>query len=459
MTNFTPFQTYTEPLELLPFRAWQRLRLAPYDRGSASNRASAGLASGISPDSHRGLVEAFAKALKCRSSRDSKALRSFTTLLLLTGLAQAAGIDQPHLAQITERMNAFVASGSIAGAVTLVEHQGKIVHLAATGYADLASKTKMDTGTIFEIMSMTKPFTGVAIMMLAEEGRLSISDPLEKHLPEFRGIQLEENGRLKAPTRKITLHDLMTHTSGLPEYGPPALADIYTKFNHTLAEVTLLNSQLTLKFEPGAKWQYSNPGLAALGRVIEVISGQPYEQFLAQRIFAPLGMKDSFFFPKPEQYPRIAHVYGTAGGKLTGYGDAIYRKGGKYAMPEGGMYSTATDLAAFYRMVLNGGVYNGKRLLSKASVDTMTKLHTGAIDPAGHSPGMGYGLTWTVGKDARSTTALLDQATFGHGGAFGTDAFVDPKKDLIGILLIQRVPGAGSEQRVFREIAASAVRE
>ena len=356
-------------------------------------------------------------------------------------------------------MNAFVTSGSIAGAVTLVEHQGKIVHLAATGYSDIAAKTPMETGAIFEIMSMTKPFTGVAIMMLAEEGRLSISDPLEKHLPEFRGVQLEEGGKLRAPARKITLHDLMTHTSGLPEYGPPALAELYTKFDHTLAEVTLLNSQLSLKFEPGTKWQYSNPGLAALGRVIEVISGQPYEEFLAKRIFSPLGMKDSFIFPKPAQYARIAHVYGAATGKLVDYGDAIYRKGGKYAMPEGGMYSTATDLAAFYRMVLNGGLHNGKRLLSKASIDTMTMLHTGAIDPAGHSPGMGYGLTWTVGKDARSTTALLDQATYGHGGAFGTDAFIDPKKDLIGILLIQRIPGGGSEQRVFREMAASAVRE
>lgn len=388
-----------------------------------------------------------------------KLYRSFATLLLLTNLTQAASIDQPRLAQITERMNAFVASGAIAGSVTLVEHQGKIVHLAATGYSDIANKTKMDTGNIFEIMSMTKPFTGVAIMMLAEEGRLSISDPLEKHLPEFRGIQLEENGNLKAPARKITIHDLMTHTSGLPEYGPPALADLYTTYKHTLAEVTLLNSQLSLKFEPGTKWQYSNPGLAALGRVIEAISGQTYEQFLAQRIFSPLGMKDTFLFAKPEHYARIAHVYGTATGKLVDFGDAIYRKGGKYSMPEGGMYSTATDLVAFYRMVLNGGMHNGKRVLSKASIDTMTKLHTGGIDPAGHSPGMGYGLTWTVGKDARSTTALLDQATFGHGGAFGTDAFVDPKKDLIGILLIQRVPGGGSEQRVFREMAASAVRE
>ena len=170
-------------------------------------------------------------------------------------------------------------------------------------------------------------------------------------------------------------------------------------------------------------------------------------------------MKDSFFFPKPEHYSRIAHVYGAVAGKLNDYGDAIYRKGSLYAMPEGGMYSTATDLVAFYRMMLNGGIYNGKRLISKASVATMTKLHTGEIDPAGHSAGMGYGLTWTVGKDVRSTTALLDQATYGHGGAFGTDAFADPKKDLIGILLIQRIPGGGSEQRVFREMAASAVRE
>ena len=373
--------------------------------------------------------------------------------------AGAAEMDQARLSLITARMNEFVAKGQIPGAVTLVEHKGKIVHLAATGYADIAGKAKMETGTIFEIMSMTKPFTGVAIMMLAEEGKLAISDPVEQHLPEFRGLMLEVNGALRPPARKITIRDLMTHTSGLPEYGPSALADLYTRFQYTLAEVTLLNSQLRLKFEPGLQWQYSNPGLASLGRIIEVTAGMPYEVFLAKRIFEPLGMKDSFLFPRTEHHARIARTYNLADGKLTDYGDMIYRKGAKYSMPEGGMYSTASDLVAFYRMMLDGGERNGVRLLSKASVHAMTELHTGGIDPAGHSPGMGYGLTWTVARDARSTTALANLGTFGHGGAFGTDAFVDPKRDLIGVFLIQRVPGAGSERSVFRELAESAIRE
>ena len=387
-------------------------------------------------------------------------MTKFYIALLTLQLANAASIDEARLALIPQRMNEFVARGQIAGAVTLVEHQGKIVHLAATGFADTTNKSPMQPGTIFEIMSMTKPFTGVAIMMLAEEGRLSVSDVVEKYLPEFRGQMLLDNGKLRPPARKITIHDLMTHTSGMPEYGPPALANIYTLMDRPLSEVTLLNSQLPLKFEPGTQWQYSNTGLAALGRIIEVLSDQPFEQFLAKRIFEPLGMKDSFFFPKPEQYARISRVYSAANGKLFDLGDGIFRKGAKYSMPEGGMYSTATDLVAFYRMMLNNGTYKGKQLLSKASIQTMTRLHTAGIEPAGHSVGMGYGLTWTVSKDARATTTLQDLGTFGHGGAYGTDAFLDPQKDMIGIFLIQRFPNAGgAEQKTFREIAASAVRD
>ena len=381
-------------------------------------------------------------------------------LWVMASVATAASMDEARLALIPQRMNEFVAKGQIAGAVTLVEHQGKIVQLSATGFADVANKTAMRTDTIFEIMSMTKPFTGAAIMMLVEEGRLAISDPVETILPEFRGLQLLENGKLRPPLRKITIHDLMTHTSGLPEFGPPALANIYTLMNRSLAEVTLLNSQLNLKFEPGTQWQYSNTGLAALGRIVEVVGGQPYEQFLAKRIFEPLGMKDSFFFPKPEHYARIARVYSPMNGKLVDLGDGVFRKGAKYAMPEGGMYSTAGDLVVFYRMMLNHGAHKGKQLLSKASVETMAGLHTGSIDPAGHGPGMGYGLTWTVAKDARATNTLQAVGAYGHGGAYGTDAFLDPGKDLIGILLIQRFPLTSlAEQKMFREIAASAVKE
>ena len=382
-------------------------------------------------------------------------------LILFAACLSAAEIDAKRLALITERMQGFVSKGEISGAVTLVEHKGKVVHLSAVGMSNLKTKEPMATDTIFEVMSMTKPFTGVAIMMLVEEGRVTISDPVEKYLPEFRGQLLQAGATLGPPSRKITIHDLMTHTSGMPEYGPEPLKNIYYTMDIPLEKAVLYYSQMPLLFEPGTKWQYSNTGLASLGRIVEVVSGMPYEKFVEERIFKPLGMKDSFFFPTPDRYARIAHVYGPgAAGSQTDLGDGIYRKGAKYSMPEGGMYSTASDLVRFYRMMLNGGTFNGKRLISKVAVDTMTELHTAAIDPSGHGPGMGYGLTWAIAKDARATTNLQSLGTFGHGGAFGTDAFLDPKRDLIGILLIQRFPNAsGAETRILRSLATAAITE
>ncbi len=368
-------------------------------------------------------------------------------------------------------MKHFVDQGSVAGTVTLVQRHGEIVHLEAAGYLDLDKKTPMRPDSIFEIMSMTKPVTSVGIMILVEEGKLSLYDAVEKYLPEFRGMWVidsrmpnadrpgDKERSLKRPSRPITVYDLLTHTSGMPEMPPEAMGGVefFYHMNKTLAEAVTLYSQQPLEFEPGTRWSYSNTGMATLGRIVEVVSDQPYERFIDERIFKPLGMGDSFFFPPDAKRDRIAQVYALKNGKLQNIGDAIYRKGAKYPMPEGGMYSTAKDMAAFYQMMLNNGVYNGQRVLSRASVETMTMVHTGNL-PIRTSTAYGWGLGWSVARTPQATLGLTSVGTYGHGGAFGTQGWVDTAKDLVGVFMVQNSAG-GSESAfdAFREIANAAV--
>src|SRR6266566_2128079 len=383
-----------------------------------------------------------------------------------------AGMDAQRLAKIPERMKAFVDKGAIAGAVMLIERHGVVASLDAVGYQDLESKKAMRTDSIFQIMSMTKPVTATGVMILMEEGKLALSDPVEKHLPEFRSQWMIESQpadgksrKLKRPSRPITIRDLLTHTSGMSGAPPEGAKEIYQRMDMPLKDAVAIFSQQPLDFEPGTKWQYSNAGIATLGRIIEVVSDQSYEKFIEERIFRPLGMKDSFFFASPERLERIAMVYKIENGKLKRSGADIlggdpaqYRRGARYPAPEFGLYSTAHDLSLFYQMMLNGGTYNGKRIISKASVDVATQLHTGPIEPAGHSPGMGYGLAWTVVRDAPGTLQSQSIGTFGHGGAFGTQGWIDRQKDLVGVFLIQRSGGGdNSESKVFMSMAASAI--
>ncbi|MBS1873183.1 MAG: beta-lactamase family protein [Acidobacteria bacterium] len=385
------------------------------------------------------------------------------------GAAVNSGLDAERLARIAPRMKQFAERGQIAGAVTLVARHGQIAHLAASGWQDVEGKKPMKTDSIFQVMSMTKPVTAVAIMMLAEQGKLAVSDPVERHLPEFRGQMMLESRtegevKLRKPARPITIRDLMTHTSGMSGQLPAGAPDLYTKMNRSLAEAVLLFSQQPLEFEPGSKWQYSNSGIATLGRIIEVTSGEPYETFIAKKIFEPLGMKDSFFFPPEDKTGRIALVYRSENGKLSradgtilGGNAAEYRKGAKYPAPEFGLYTTATDLAAFYQMMLDGGAYKGKRLLSPASVETMSRVHTAGIGKVGWLPGGSYGLAWEVIAEPLGTATLMSLGTYFHGGAFGTHGWIDSKKDLVGVYLVQRTSGGDDARNAFMAMTNAAV--
>lgn len=367
-------------------------------------------------------------------------------LFCLASLAFAA--DSGQLAKISVRMKELVEEKRIAGTVTLFAQKGELVHFEANGWQDIENKKPMRKDSIFQIMSMTKPFTGTAIMMLAEAGKLSVSDPVEKHLPEFRGQMLAEKGVLRKPARVITIHDLMTHTSGLPSAPPPGIGDLYQKLDRVLGEAVLLYSQQPLEFEPGSKWSYSNAGIATLGRIIEVTSGMAYEKFIETRIFQPLGMKDSHFFLPEAKKDRLAIVYKKtatglerADGTILGGVSADARPKAKYSAPEFGMYSTAEDLAKFYGALLAGD----RRIVSKASLRLMTSKQTGELK-SGHMPNTAFGLTWEVIDDNRGEVHLLSKGTFGHGGAFSTHGWVDPAQKAVGVFLTQ-LTGAPAEAK------------
>lgn len=383
------------------------------------------------------------------------------------------GLDPNRMAQIPVRMKYFVDRGAVAGAVTLVARHGVVAEFDATGFQNLESKKPMAKDTIFQIMSMTKPLTGIGIMMLMEEGKLGIGDPVERHLPEFRGQMVIQDRNpdgsivLKKPARPITIRDLMTHTSGMFDSLPESIKEHNQRMNMTLAEAVSIFSQQPLEFEPGTRWKYSSPGIGVLGRIIEVASGQSFEAFMTERLFRPLEMKDSFFFPPADKLNRIAMVYQSKDGKLAPAGDNIlggdpsrFRKGARYPAPEWGLFSTAADLDSVYQMMLNGGVYQGRRYLSRASVEIMTQLLTGDIPNSGWIGGGGYGLTWEVIKNAPGTLLLLSPGSYGHGGAFGTQGWIDPAKDMIRILLVQRSDGGTDDVKsAFMTIAGSAITE
>ncbi len=389
-------------------------------------------------------------------------------------LAAAAGVDPERLAKISARMQAFVDQGTIAGAVMLLARHGVVVMLEAVGYQDLESKTPMRTDTIFQTRSMMKSVTAVGIMILLEEGLLTLSDPVEKHLPEFRGqlmIETRDGDQVlttKKPSRLIAIRDLLTHTSGMlgEPYREPFkswIQEFWKKRDKTVAEVVPIFAQQPLEFEPGTKFLYSDPGFSVAGRIIEVASGQAYRDFVEQRILRPLGMKDSFYIVPPEKYHRIASVYVLEDGKLK-KSSSPDRTGWKYVGGAGGWFSTASDIFAFYQMVLSGGSDNGVRILSRASVELMTAVHTGDLEAAGWifpQPGVGYGLGWRVVREPVGTLGLQSIGSYGHGGYLGTYGWVDPKKDLVGVFLIQRMlegrSGHGPEEKAFVAMAVAAI--
>ena len=376
---------------------------------------------------------------------------------LLLGLGTVRSETPRAVSPIAQSMRQFVDNGTVAGAVTLVADADKVLALDAVGHADIKAGRAMDERSLFWIASMTKPITSTAIMMLADEGKLSIDDPVEKHLPEFKGQMLiaeksPERVVLQKPKRVITIKDLLTHTSGLTSSLPTGGPSLDTL---TLRGAAVGYAISPLQSEPGTKWQYCNPGINTLGRIIEVVSGMSYAQFLQTRIFGPLGMNETTFWPDEKQLQRLAVSYKFGADKKTlepttvAYLTWPYSDRSRMALPAGGLFSTAGDLVKFYQMILNGGTVNGKRLIKEETVKLMTSKQTGDIK-AGFTEGAAWGLGWGLVDKPQGVTAMLSAGAFGHGGAYGTQAWIDPVKKRIYVLLIQRADIGNSDGSALR---------
>ena len=396
------------------------------------------------------------------------AAAAFVSLLTLRPVAETAtvkpedvGLSSERLARITEMMKRHIAAGEISGGVTLVARHGRIAHLEATGVTDVDTRKPMTKDAVFRIASMTKPVTGVAVMMMMEEGKLRITDPVSKYIPSFKDLKVavaepkrpganaaaaDEPTPLKyysAPAeREITIRDLLTHVSGLAS-GPMSndssrRPEIARKPTDALADYIPRLGKSLLEFQPGARWSYSpQAGFDTLGRIVEITSGMPFDQFLRQRLFDPLGMKDVSFYPTEALEPRLVTPYQIdPKGKMTKNTNPGSMQSKVYFMGSGGLITTAEEYAKFAQMLVNGGELNGKRLLSPRTVAYMASVH--ASDKLeGRVAGEGFGLSVRVVRDSVASGSRVSDGSFGWSGAYGTHFWVDPKEDLIAVMMIQ----------------------
>ncbi|MCE5251489.1 beta-lactamase family protein [bacterium] len=378
------------------------------------------------------------------------------------GLPSAApgdvGFSPERLNRIAPVMQQYVDQNRIAGCLVLVARHGKVAYFKEFGMSDKEAGKPMKSDAIFRIASMSKPVTATAVMMLYEEGRFLLSDPVSKYIPEFRNMQVlvaDSGGgsmKLVPATREITIRMLLNHTSGIT-YGGGKLSDYYTKAgistglrseDGTIGDMVKKLAGLPLNHNPGDEWAY---GLSqdVLGYFVEVVSGMPFDRFLEERIFKPLGMKDTCFFPPEAKLPRVATLYiknkeGGIDRQKPEDARALYYGPRKYFSGGGGLHSTVSDYARFAQMLLNGGELDGVRLLSRKSVELMTSDSTGGIDILGDSPDTRatHGDRYGLGLGIHLSPADMESSgTFGWGGAFHTLFWVDPKEDLIGIFMSQ----------------------
>jgi CubicO group peptidase (beta-lactamase class C family) len=331
------------------------------------------------------------------------------------------------------RLQPYVDHGTVAGVVALAAAREAVLANEAVGFADLAAREPMRPDHLFWIASISKPITGTALMMLVDEGKVDVDAPVETYLPEFRGQQLaqeqsDDRTVLVKPPRPIAVRDVLTHTSGLPFMSRPEAGKIDTL---TLREAALTYALSPLGFAPGTKYSYSNAGTNTAGRIVEVVSGMRFEDFLRQRLFEPLRMKDTTFRPDETQLRRLAKAYKPNAAKTeleqTPITQCTYPLSARSRQPSpaGGLFSTAADLASFGRMILRGGELDGRRYLSEAAVQRMTAKQTGALENS-------YGFGW----DCDAATGVC-----GHGGAYATDLRIDRKRGLVLVYLVQVAGG------------------
>jgi len=403
-------------------------------------------------------------------------MRKFPIILLLATASVASdkfdlnpvdpatvGMNPRKLAEIPARMKEFVAAGTISGVVTVLARHGKVVAFDAVGLRDIESNSPMQKDSLFRIASLTKPVTCAAIMVLVDEGRVSLIDPVEKYLPEYKGMKMNPcragsgvHCQAVLPHRPINIEDLMTHTSGLPgaadtSKGPEP---------KTLAELVSRGAHSELLFEPGTSWNYSNIGIDILGRIVEIVGHKPFDEFLKDRLFDPLGMNDTGFVVPQDKRGRMATLYNFASGKPERI-EAQWGSAGAIPIPAGGLISSAADMLRFNEMMRNKGTLNGKRVLSPAAVELMTISHTGDME-AGWVTGVGHGFGYEVVREVRGMFRYNSMGTYVKGGAYRTYEWVDPTRDLVGVIMMQRTNGGGDssdETNAFIAISSAAIEQ
>jgi CubicO group peptidase (beta-lactamase class C family) len=384
-------------------------------------------------------------------------------LIALIGLplgAQSAkpetvGLSGERLSRIHDAMQLHIDAHDVSGAVTLVARNGQIVWFDAQGLMDSAAKAPMQKNATFRVFSMSKPICGVAILMLLEEGKVRLNDPVSKFIPEFKGSKVAvtqdrpANGRAADPpnyytvpsTREITIQDLLTHVSGLASGGTASSYELRGLMGMlgrgTLADMMPKFAASPLDFQPGSRWTYSAlAGFDTLGRVVEVASGMSFDQFLRQRIFVPLGMKTTAFHPGDDRWSSVVTAYHRADGTLTKTESPNRLQSKTYFSGAGGLVSTTEEYAQFALMLSAGGQLNGKRLLSPKTVELMSSVFV-PDTLAGRVPGRSYGLSVEVVNDPVAAGRRVSKGSFGWDGAYGTHFWVDPKEKLIGVMMVQ----------------------
>jgi CubicO group peptidase (beta-lactamase class C family) len=383
----------------------------------------------------------------------------FLLLACFANPVAAADSPPPDVERrISSEVQKYIDGKEIAGAVTLVADRGRVLHLDTAGLADIAGAKPMQADTIFWIASMTKPITATAVMMLESDGKLSVEEPVAKYIPELASLRTP-NGE----PANVTIRHLLTHTSGMAEISSEEAREA-----KTLEELIPMYAAKPLRFAPGERWSYCQSSINTAARVVEVVSGKSFPDFLADRLFGPLGMRDTSFYLSDEQVARLVTPYRrTEAGQLEPAENFILlgkspTSRDRFPAANGGLFSTAPDYARFCQMILKGGELEGKRYLKREAVEKMTTLQTGDLT-TGFTTGNGWGLGWCIVREPQGVSEVLSSGSYGHGGAYGTQAWIDPTKGRIYILMVQRANFPNSDasevRRAFQKAAAKSVSE
>ncbi len=408
----------------------------------------------------------------------------FRTLIALVALTASAlageiphakpsevGLAPERLQRITRAMEGSVEKGHLAGAIGVVARKGKIAYWETVGMADREAGKPMADDTIFRIYSMTKPIVSVALMTLYEEGRFALRDPVRNYLPELGGLKVWADGAEVPSDREMTIQDLMRHTAGLTYglFGDSAVDKMYEETNvlggnRSVADFIAKLARLPLKHQPGTMWEYS-VSVDVQGRLIEVLSGDDLATFMEARVFDPLEMRDTSFRMIRENAGRLAQIYKASEDRkglvpASELRTGLYDNESRWYSGGGGLVSTPRDYLRFCQMMLNGGVLDGRRILSRKTVELMTVNHLGSVSRASSMPkrGYGFGLGFAVHVDPVESGVNGTAGEYSWGGLAGTTFWIDPAEDLIGLYMMQVLPPRiGRSGEEFKRLAYQAI--